>query len=208
MVQFTISPYNPDWPKQFKSIAVDLEHDLKLSSAYFLAIEHVGSTSVPGLAAKPIIDIMIVIAEPIPFTDTDNDTTYPDKTHYALIFGERPGGYRAIGDGGVQGRWSFKLYREDLPARNLYVVVKDSVVYRSYLSLRETLRKRYYRELRDEYAAVKFELAEREWEDVMEYSTAKNEIVRKILRRAGWTNEQVDAKEKGVVKGWGVVGLY
>lgn len=82
------------------------------------------------------------------------------------------------------------------------------MIYRSYLSLRETLRKPFYRELRDEYAAVKFELAEREWEGVMEYSTAKNEIVRKILRRAGWTNEQVDAKEKGVVKGWGGLGLY
>ena len=209
MVQFTISPYNPEWPKQFATIAADLEHDLKLFSVPVVAIEHVGSTSVPELAAKPVLDIMIVIAEQIPFTDTDNNVTYPDKTHYALIFGERPGGYRCVGDGGVSGRWSFKLYgREDLPARNLYVVVKDSVIYRSYLSLRETLRKPYNDDLREEYAGVKMGLAEREWKDVMEYSTAKNEVVRKILRRAGWTDEQVDAKENDAVKGWQGKGLY
>lgn len=208
MVQFTISRYNPDWPKQFQTIAKDLEHDLKAFDVPYLAIEHVGSTSVPGLAAKPVLDIMIVINEAIPYEDKDNGITYPDKAHYALIFGERPGGYRCLGDGGVKGRWSFKLHREDLPARNLYVVLKDTVIYKSYLSLRETLRKPFYKELRDEYARVKFELAEREWADVMEYSTAKNAIIRKILLTAGWTSEQVDAKEEGAVKGWFGAGAY
>lgn len=208
MVQFKISPYNSNWPNQFVTIATDLEADLKLFSVPFLAIEHIGRTSVPHLAAKPVLDIMIVIAQPVPYTDTDNNVTYPDKTHYALIFGERPGGYRCLGDGGVKGRWSFKLFREDLPARNLYVVVKDSVIYRSYLGLRETLRRPFNRELRDEYARVKFHLAERDWKDVMEYGTAKNVVVRKILRRAGWTDEQVDAKEDGALKGWEREGLY
>lgn len=46
------------------------------------------------------------------------------------------------------------------------------------------------------------ELGEREWADVMEYSTAKNAVVRKILLTGGWTSEQVDMKENGVVKGW------
>lgn len=208
MVKFFISEYNPEWPRQFKSIAADLEHDLKLFDSPFLSIEHVGSTSIPDLPAKPIIDIMIVIAAAVPFVDADNNTTYHDATHFALIFGERPGGYRMIGDGGVAGRWSFKLYREDLCARNVYVVVKDSVVYRSYLSLRETLRKPWNGELKEEYARVKRELGSREWGDVMEYSTAKNGVVRKILRQAGWTDEQVDAKERGVVKGWRGLGLY
>jgi hypothetical protein len=43
---------------------------------------------------------------------------------------------------------------------------------------------------------------------VMEYSTAKNDIIRKILVRAGWTNEQVDIKENGAVKGWFGAGQY
>ena len=208
MVKFEVSPYNPDWPQQFESIAKDLEHDLKLFDAPFITIEHVGSTSIPGLAAKPVLDIMIVIEQAVPYEDTENSMTYPDKTHYALVFGERPGGYRCLGDGGVKGRWSFKLHREDLPARNVYVVVKDTTIYRSYLSLRETLRKPYYGDLREEYARVKSELAEREWADVMEYATAKNAIVRKILLTAGWTNEQVDEKENGAVKGWFGVGSY
>jgi GrpB-like predicted nucleotidyltransferase (UPF0157 family) len=208
MVQLFISPYNPEWPKQYESIADDLEHDLNAFKVPFFNIEHVGSTSVPGLAAKPVIDIMIVIKKAIPFHDAENGVTYPDKTHYALIFGERPGGYRCLGDGGVKGLWSFKLHRDDLPARNLYVVIKDTIIYRSYLSLRETLRKPYYGELREKYAKVKLELAEREWADVMEYSTAKNKVVRKILLTAGWTNQQVDMKENGAVKGWFGAGQY
>jgi GrpB-like predicted nucleotidyltransferase (UPF0157 family) len=208
MVKFTVSPYDPDWPKQFESIAKDLEHDLNLFDVPFITVEHVGSTSVPGLAAKPVLDIMIVIKQAVPYEDTDNSMTYPDKTHYALVFGERPGGYRCLGDGGVKGRWSFKLNREDLPARNVYVVVKDTTIYRSYLSLRKTLRKPYYGDLREEYAQVKLGLAGREWADVMEYATAKNAIVRKILLTAGWTNEQVDEKENGAVKGWFGAGFY
>ena len=208
MVKFTVTAYDPEWPQQFESIAKDLEHDLKLFNVPFIAIEHVGSTSVPGLAAKPVLDIMIVIKQAVPYEDIENATTWPDKTHYALIFGERPGGYQWIGDGGVRGRWSFKLHRGDLPARNIYVVIKDTIIYRSYLSLRETLRKPCYGDLREGYAQVKLELAEREWVDVMEYATAKNAIIRKILLTAGWTNEQVDEKENGAVKGWYGVGLY
>jgi GrpB-like predicted nucleotidyltransferase (UPF0157 family) len=174
----------------------------------FYSIEHIGSTSVPGVAAKPILDIMIVIRRAVPFLDTENNVTYPDKTHYALIFGERPGGYRCLGDGGVAGRWSFKLHRDDLPARNLYVVVKDTMIWRSWLTLRDTLTRPHWGDLREEYSKVKMELAKKEWADVMEYSTAKNDIIRKILVRAGWTNEQVDIKENGAVKGWFGAGQY
>ena len=202
MVQFTVSPYNPDWVKQARQITDDLEHDLRLFDVPFVRIEHVGSTSIPGLAAKAVLDIVIVIEKAVPYEDNDNHITYPDKTHYALIFGERPGGYRPTGNGGVQGRWSFKLHREDLPARNLYVVLPNTTVHRSYLSLRQTLRKPYNTGLRDEYAMVKLALAEREWADVMEYSTAKNDVIRKILRRAGWTDKQVDAKEEGATRQW------
>lgn len=145
---------------------------------------------------------MIVIRKAVSFLDIENNVTYPDKIHYALIFGERPGGYRCLGDGGVKGRWSFKLHREDLPARNVYVVVMDTIACLGYITLRDTLRKPHWGELREEYSRVKMELGEREWADVMEYSTAKNAVVRKILLTGGWTSEQVDMKENGAVKGW------
>jgi GrpB-like predicted nucleotidyltransferase (UPF0157 family) len=184
-----VVPYVPTWPEQFEAIKADLASDLALYNAEYISIEHVGSTSVPGLAAKPILDIAIVIA----------DATKFDGVHYTLFWGERQGGYRYIGTGGVDGRWSFKLYNI-LPQRNVYVVLKDSMVLRSYVDLRETLRADTV--LRDEYGALKMELAKREWDDVMEYATAKNGMVRKILEKAGWSQDEIDEKERRAVKGW------
>ena len=184
-----VVPYIPAWPEQFEAIKADLVSDLALYAAEYISIEHVGSTSVPGLAAKPIIDIAIVIADPSKF----------EGIKYALTWGETQGGYRYIGTGGVDGRWSFKL-PNILPRRNLYVVLQDSMSLRSYLDLRETLRAD--KALRDEYGALKMELAKREWSDVMEYATAKNGMVRKILQKAGWTQDEIDEKEQRAVKGW------
>lgn len=182
-------PYSRAWPEQFEAIKADLASDLAFCNAEYISIEHVGSTSVPDLAAKPIIDIAIVIADVSKF----------EGIKYALTWGERQGGYRHIGTGGVEGRWSFKLYNI-VPQRNVYVVLKDSMALRSYLDLRDTLRRDTA--LRDEYGALKMELAQREWQDVMEYATAKNGMVRKILEKAGWSQDEVDEKERRAVKGW------
>ena len=189
MVGIVVVPYDPAWPRQFESIKADLASDLALYSAEYVSIEHVGSTSVPNLAAKPILDIAIVISDASKF----------EGVQYALIWGEKQGGYRHIGTGGVEGRWSFKLYNI-LPQRNLYVILKESLIWRSYLDLRETLR--VDAELRDEYGALKVKLAQQKWDDVMEYATAKNEIIRKILKKAGWSQEDIDEKERRAVKGW------
>ena len=189
MVLFEVVPYDPAWPKQFQAIKEDLIHDLALEKAQYLSIEHVGSTSVPGLCAKPIIDILITIGDP----------SHLASVKYALTWGERQGGYRHRGDGGVSGRASFKLDGV-LPARNLYVVPKDHIVIKSHLALRETLRKEENNDLKEEYGKLKMELAGREWNDVMEFATAKNGVIRKILGRAGWTDEEIDAKEGGAVK--------
>ena len=184
-----VVPYEPVWPEQFEAVKADLASDLALYHAEYISIEHVGSTSVANLAAKPILDIAIVVA----------DASKVEEVHYALIWGERQGGYLYIGTGGVEGRWSFKLDNV-LPQRNVYVVLKDSIVLRSYLDLRETLR--VDKPLRDEYGGLKMKLAQQEWDDVMEYATAKNGMVRKILEKAGWSQAEVDEKERRAVKGW------
>ena len=58
------------------------------------------------------------------------------------------------------------------------------------------------KELRDDYGKLKIELAEREYDNVMQYSTLKNPVIRKILREAGWSEEEIDEKEAGSVKDW------
>ena len=192
-MEITISAYDAEWPAQFEAIKDELAQDLAEEGIPVLSIEHVGSTSVPGLAAKAIIDILVIIPS------ADFTMSRLQEVKDALGWGARQGGYHYIGDGGVKGRWSFKLYDVE-PVRNVYVVAEGSLPLRSCLALRETLR--VNKELRDEYARVKIGLARREYDNVMQYATLKNPIVNKILREAGWTEAEIDEKERVVVKDW------
>lgn len=192
-MQIEIWNYDPDWPSCFSSIKAELSGDLTDAGIPFISIEHVGSTAVPSLPAKPIIDILIIIPT-ADFTDP-----HLQDFRNALGWGTRQGGYHYIGTGGVQGRWSFKIAGKE-PQRNVYVVAEESLPVRSCLALRDTLR--VNKELRDEYGKLKIELAEREYDNVMQYSTLKNPVIRKILREAGWSEEETDKKEAGSVKDW------
>ena len=128
------------------------------------------------------------------------------------MFGERQGGYHYIGNGGVQGRWSFKLNPQDpwVPEsekrvdRHVYVVAEGSLPSRNYIAVRDMLRRDLA--LREEYGAIKLqaveEAGEEGYDNVMQYATKKNGVVRKILRKAGWSEEEIDEKEKQAVTDW------
>ena len=192
-MEIKISAYCPEWPAQFKEIKDDLTSDLADRDISVLSIEHVGSTSVPGLVAKPIIDILVVIST------TDFTATRLNGVIDALGWGTRQGGYHYIGDGGVQGRWSFKLYGVE-PARNVYFVAEGSLPLKSCLALRNTLRVNM--DLREEYAALKLDLVLREYDNIMQYAALKNPVINKILREAGWSEGDIDEKEGQCVKDW------
>ena len=192
-MEITISAYDAEWPAQFEAIKDELASDLAEEGIPILSIEHVGSTSVPGLVAKPIIDILIVIPS------ADFTMTRLQEVKDALGWGARQGGYHYIGDGGVKGRWSFKL-RDVEPARNVYVVAEGSLPLRSCLALRQTLR--VNEGLREEYARLKMELARKEYDNVMQYATLKNPVINKILREAGWSEADIDEWERQSVKDW------
>ena len=192
-MEITISAYDAEWPAQFEAIKDELASDLAEEGIRFLSIEHIGSTSIPGLAAKPIIDILIVIPS------ADFNPFRLQEVKDALGWGPRQGGYHYIGDGGVKGRWSFKLYDVE-PARNVYVVAEGSLPLRSCLALRETLRAN--EGLREEYARLKMSLAQTEYDNVMQYATLKNPFIRRILREAGWSEADIDEKERQSVQDW------
>jgi GrpB-like predicted nucleotidyltransferase (UPF0157 family) len=108
-----------------------------------IAVEHVGSTSVPGLPAKPIIDISVIV---------------PTGAAVAVAI-ERLStlGYRHLGDLGVEGREAFAS--PNMPPRHhLYVCPKDSLALKNHLIVREHLRT--YSEVATEYGALKRRLAE------------------------------------------------
>ncbi len=175
MDRIEVVEYDPSWPQHFEAMAAELE--VALTSVQVRSIEHVGSTSVPGMWAKPVLDIDIVVA---------------DEDVPAAAAAMERAGYEPLGEMGVPGRHTFRA--PDGPRRNTYVVVDSSLSLRNHLGLRRVLREDAA--LRDEYSEVKRVLASTLSVAEMEaYVEGKSAIVRRILLVAGLTPAELDDVE-------------
>lgn len=163
--------YNPLWPGQFETLASRLAHVL---GGLAVTIEHVGSTAVPGLAAKPIIDIDILLRSP-------GDLPSAIAALASI-------GYQHQGDLGIPSREAFRAPAGDL-RHHLYVCPKDTE-YQRHMAFRNYLRA--HPSEADAYAARKRELAAKFRDDREAYNNAKREFVEGILLKA--------AEEKAVSK--------
>ncbi|KAF2175116.1 UPF0157-domain-containing protein [Zopfia rhizophila CBS 207.26] len=177
-----VEEYNPEWPEHFDKIKSELQSFLE--DADIISIEHVGSTSVPGLAAKPIIDVDIIATR-------ENIQSAID----ALV---AKGNFIYLGELGIIDRHA--LYSPDQkPSRNIYVCVDGTYQTRNHLSVRDTLRSDPA--LREEYGSVKLQLAERGL-DIVDYVEAKSNILIKILQKSGvMTEEELDGVNAANKKG-------
>ena len=156
-----VVPYSDQWPGQFERVEADLRRALE--GVAVLAIEHVGSTSVPGLAAKPVIDIDVVVA----------------REHVAAAISALiTAGYAHRGDLGVTDRESMAAPDDD-PRRNVYVCVEGTLHLRNHLAVRSILRERD--DLRDGYGAVKLELAQDPDLDMATYLARKSPVLQEVL---------------------------
>ena len=158
-----IAAYDPAWPRMFAAEAATIRGTL---GARALLLEHAGSTSVPGLPAKPLIDIVLVVADP-----TDEAAYVPplEAAGYALRIRE-PEWYQ------------HRVLKRLDPEVNLHVFGPDCEETRRMLAFRDWLRA--HDADRDLYARTKRELARREWKYVQHYADAKSDVVREILARA------------------------
>jgi GrpB-like predicted nucleotidyltransferase (UPF0157 family) len=159
-----ILDYDPNWPGLFQSLRKRIADALGDMAA---AIEHVGSTAVPHLAAKPIIDIDVLLA---------SETMLP-----AAIERLAKLGYVHRGNLGVPEREAFFAPAND-PSHHLYVCPPSSAEFRRHLAFRDYLRA-HPREAKI-YAGLKIALAERFREDRPAYNTAKGEFVAERTSRA------------------------
>ena len=156
--------YDPLWVAHFEQLK--RWYEPMLLGVDVLAIEHVGSTSVPGLPAKPIIDLDIVVPrEEMPRAIE----TFENHGHV----------YR--GDLGITDRYAFSISEPPF-ATNTYVIVEGSAALRNHLLLRKVLSESP--ELRREYAVVKRQLAASA-ADIGDYSSAKSEVIQRILKCGG-----------------------
>lgn len=159
-----VQPYNPNWPIQFDQIAATIRP--ALAHIPHATIEHVGSTSVPDLAAKPILDIDIIV---------DPHDIPAGIDALATL------GYIHRGDLGVPGREAFYA-PDDTPKHHLYLCERDCLSVRNHLAVRDILRT--HPDLRDEYGTIKHTLAADPTIDIDTYIAGKSDILQKILALA------------------------
>ncbi|KAK5087379.1 hypothetical protein LTR70_000295 [Exophiala xenobiotica] len=207
-----VTPYSPAWPAQFNAIHTHL-HKLFTSSsppAPYLTIEHIGSTSIPGLAAKPNIDVLVTFASKAHLASAVEALNWeiPSDPPFAK-YTQIPRG------GGIPGRESYKIYLPKFspyyastPERSVYLIAdiaenrEGQVQIRCYRTVRDVLRRAENGDLLEEYGEVKMRLGKEVFGNGLEYSARKDEIVRKVLARGGWTGEEVDEKEKLSRREW------
>jgi GrpB-like predicted nucleotidyltransferase (UPF0157 family) len=156
--------YDPQWPATFEILSAPLAGALGTLAA---AIEHVGSTSVPGLAAKPIIDIDVLLK---------STTDLPLVIQRLACIG-----YVHRGDLGVAGREAFYA-PPGSPKHHLYVCPPESREYRRHLALRDFLRT--HSAEAENYGKLKRSLGARFRNDRSAYNEGKSEFVEALLQRA------------------------
>jgi GrpB-like predicted nucleotidyltransferase (UPF0157 family) len=160
-------PYDREWPDLFAREAQRLQA-IFAAARLPLRLEHMGSTAVPGLTAKPIIDILGG------YTESASVGDYVEVLISA--------GYIHRGEQGIPGREFFR--RGDPRSHHLHLTRIDGAFWRDHLAFRNRLRADDA--LRDAYASLKQELAARFPRDREAYIEAKGPFVRDVLA-AAWT---------------------
>ncbi len=161
----------PEWTETFERIR---SHVWPVVADIALNVEHVGSTSVPGLKAKPVIDVCIVVA----------------SINEVLPCIERLGtiGYVHQGILGVPDRDAFRR-PDDLPRHHLYLSPRDSLSLKNHLGFRDYLRS--HPEAAREYGELKASLAIRFPTDIDSYIVGKSEFILRTLGEIGLSENEL-----------------
>jgi GrpB-like predicted nucleotidyltransferase (UPF0157 family) len=158
-----LAPYDSDWPRQFLLQANRIREAL---SERVLLLEHVGSTSVPGLSAKPVIDMVLAVS------NSDDEPSYvpPLEAQGFVLRIREPAWYQ------------HRLLKAPAVEGNLHVFSAGCEEIHRMLAFRDWLR--VHEDDRRLYEETKRELAAQTWKDTQNYADAKSKVVQEILGRA------------------------
>ena len=189
-MKIEIEKYNPKWIEEFLKIKQELTSILKFLNP---KIEHIGSTSIQSLSAKPIIDILVGINK-----NSQLDLTIDPMIQNKFIY--------------------YKVYDKDMPKRRFYVGLKDKKMHKKFNSIYSkneeiphkkihSLKKchihiweygcpewnrhiafrdylKQYSKIKQEYEILKLQLSKKDWINGNEYNNAKNNFIKKIESKA------------------------
>lgn len=160
-----IVPYSFSWKEDYKQEEKLLYHLLGENA---IDIQHVGSTSIEGLDAKPIIDIAVGVKS---LDDVDKFRNLLESN-----------GYQFRGNAGIEGRIMFAKGSEDLRTHYLHIETINGELWENHIYFRDYLR--LNKKAVEEYLKLKKELAIEHSEDRGSYTSAKNEFIKSILKKA------------------------
>ncbi|HBN95945.1 MAG TPA: hypothetical protein DDZ66_06575 [Firmicutes bacterium] len=168
-MKVVVTEYNPQWPALFEAEAAHLR---RVFGSELLQIHHIGSTSVPGLQAKPIIDIMPVVA----------DIRAVDKLTEKMV----ELGYEALGEYGIPGRRYFRKGGENR-THHVHVFEVGSADAQRHLAFRDFLRAHPDEATR--YGDLKASLARQYPDNIEAYMDGKQEYIQRVEGEAlGWVS--------------------
>lgn len=178
-----VVPYNLEWERIFEKERTEMLAGISLLS---MKVHHIGSTSVPGLSAKPIIDLLGEV-EDIELLDRKRE-------EFARL------GYIAQGENGIEGRRFFiKKNKQGERTCHVHVFAKESSEIARHLTFRNYLRE--HPQEAERYQAVKIAAAEKFPFDIESYMDYKNSIIQEIEQRAfEWCNHKNKGKSSVVAK--------
>jgi GrpB-like predicted nucleotidyltransferase (UPF0157 family) len=156
-----IVDYDSRWPDQFSILASRV---MSVLGSLVLQVEHIGSTAVPGLAAKPVIDLDVVLA---------SQSNLPEAIGRLGVLG-----YVHEGTLGIVGREAFR-WPPSQARHHLYMLTADAVELRRHLAFRDAMRADFA--VRDAYAALKRSLALRYPHDRKSYADGKSGFITQVL---------------------------
>ena len=199
-MRIVLEEYQTDWVNAFekeKTLIASVLID------FHPTVEHIGSTSIPGLCAKPTIDILVGLHDEIQLDQPispmiSRGYTYFRKYEPAMPYrrlfarlkaltGRVPPEVIGLHDEFVRGQ-------EFISLANIHIIVKDTPQWPMDLAFRDFLRA--HADLRDEYGRLKKELSKREFKDTNDYNAAKDSFIKKTQAQAlAWYKNQHRADE-------------
>lgn len=187
-MKIIIQDYQESWETDFLQLQAQIKQALEPLT---VAIEHIGSTSVPGLGAKPIIDILVGVEsesildqliQPMQRAGLTYfkkyEPSWPERRFFVQLvpmIGKLPPTIIDIGDD--------DSFREHFISKaHIHVVVKDTYDWKRHVAFRDYLR--VHPAIREEYYQLKKRLSEKEFQDMLEYNDQKNYFVKKVEKAA------------------------
>jgi GrpB-like predicted nucleotidyltransferase (UPF0157 family) len=182
-MKIIIAPYNPDWPVLFEQEKVAIGKALASQSP---SIEHIGSTSITGLAAKPVVDILVGVKDDAELEEVKVPMMAAGFTYmriyeplmpyrrYFVRYKQKDVKPPALVDTGDASPSSLGF----TSVTHIHILVKDTMHWYRHIAFRDYLRE--HPQVRMEYEQLKKKLSQQEFKDGLEYNDGKDSFIKKV----------------------------